>query len=268
MKTLKYLILLVTIGIFTNCTKEDIVDSIHENCNSKILLTKRYSRSDTTEFIYNDQNNLSSIIHKSVQFDPTTNSPFVDTFKIDYTYSNGLVDKRITQNGDYLQFIYEGENLIIENPFSFSPITKKYFDFTNENVSKLQINFDSMITEIFPEFDNNKNITKLRTNNNICLADSSINTSNYAYNLIGSMQYDKKRNYLSLLPKEIIIELEEYNNPNNLVYKEILAWNKIRKVEYEYNECDLPLKSTMRQVEIGAMDTSVFETIHYEYIFK
>lgn len=126
-----------------------------------------------------------------------------DNYQITYTYENGLITKEEYSNGDYVDFVYDGDELV-----------QLIYFYTNS--------------------DNNGSVTLTNDTNGNVTTVTRDSDSTILYNY----EYDTKINPFHTLYPEAYCKIKRIS-PNNMTFR---AQGNIQ-ISYEYNAMNLPTES-------------------------
>lgn len=148
----------------------------------------------TKTFSYNANNQLTS---------ETFSNTNGDNYQITYTYQNGLITKEEYSNGDYVNFVYDGAELV----------QLIYFYTNSDNNGSVTLTNDA-----------NGNVTTLTRD-----SDATV---------LETYEYDTKINPFHTLYPEAYCKIKRIS-PNNMTFRA----QGNRQISYEYNAMNFPTES-------------------------
>lgn len=178
--------------------------------NSNGFISSIISSAGTTKtFNYNTNNQLTS---------ETFSNTNGDSYQITYTYENGVITKEEYSNGDYVEFVYDGDELV-----------QQFYFYTNS--------------------DNNGSITLTNdTNGNVITITRDADAT-----VLETYEYDSKINPFYSLYPEAYCKIKRIS-PNNMTFRS----QGNRQISYEYNSLNLPIESVYLDSGAFRKDTNYF----------
>ena len=167
---------------------------VYQYNSNDFISSTTSSAGNTTTFSYNANNQLTS---------ETFSNTNGDSYQITYTYENGLITKEEYSNGDYVDFVYDGDELV----------QLLYFYTNSDNNGSVTLTNDA-----------NGNVTTITRD-----SDATV---------LETYEYDTKINPFYTLFPEAYCKIKRIS-PNNMTFRA----QGNRQISYEYNDMNLPTES-------------------------